>query len=136
MYQGERIPPAFGIVNDICETGARIHSDRILVPRQKLQLRIQFAAQPELFEAEGRVRWIRPALRGENGVSGGALTGVELYYPSTAAMYKLRRLLVSPDFELPDAGSRQFEEFLETLQPFLQRLGMILDQMSGERGGH
>jgi hypothetical protein len=136
MYQGERIPPAFGIVNDICETGARIHSDRILVRGQKLQLRIQFAAQPELFEAQGRVRWIRPALPEENGVKGGALTGVELFLPSTAAMYRLRRLLVSPDFEFPHSGSREFEEFLDTLRPFLQRLGALLDQMSGDGYGH
>jgi PilZ domain len=125
MYQGELIPPAYGIVSDISETGACIHSDRIHFRGQKLQLRIQFASQPELFETQGRVRWIKPE-------RGGALAGVEFYLPSFTSMSKLRRLLVSPDFEFPDSGSRQFEEFLKTMRPFLQRLGAILDEMSRE----
>lgn len=130
MYQGERIPPAYGIVNDISETGACIHSDRIHYCGQRLQLRIQFAAQPELFETLGRVRWIRPAVQGENGVRGGALAGVEFHLPSTMSMSRLRRLLVSPDFEFPDSDGRQFEEFLEAMQPFLLKLGALLDRLS------
>jgi hypothetical protein len=130
MYQGERIPPAYGIVSDISETGACIHSDRIHYRGQRLQLRIQFAAQPELFETLGRVRWIRPALVGENGVRGGALAGVEFHLPSATSMSKLRRLLVSPDFEFPDSGGRQFEEFLRAMQPFLLKLGALLDELS------
>lgn len=130
MYQGERIPPAFGIVSDISETGACIHSDRIHYRGQRLQLRIQFAAQPELFETQGRVRWIKPALGGENGVRGGALAGVEFHLPSTTSMSKLRRLLVSPDFEFPDSGGRQFEEFLRALRPFLLKLGALLDGLT------
>jgi hypothetical protein len=129
MYQGERIPPAFGIVSDISETGARIHSDRVHFRGQKLQLRIQFAAEPELFETQGRVRWIKPALVGENGVRGGAIAGVEFYLPSFTSMARLRRLLRSPDFEFP-SGGRDFEEFLDAMRPFLQRLGTLLDQMS------
>ncbi len=45
-------------------------------------------------------------------------------------MSKLRRLLVSPDFEFPDSGSREFEEFLKALRPFLLKLGGLLDEMS------
>ncbi len=123
MYQGERIPPAYGIVSDISETGARIHSDRLHFRGQKLQLRIQFAAEAELFETQGRVRWIKPEL-------GGALAGVEFHLPSFTSMSKLRRLLVSPDFEFPDSGSREFEEFLEAMRPFLQKLGTLLDEIS------
>jgi len=130
MYQGERIPPAYGIVSDISETGACIHSDRIHYRGQRLQLRIQFAAQPDLFETLGRVRWIKPALFGENGVRGGALAGVEFHLPSTTSMSKLRRLLVSPDFEFPDSGSSQFEEFLRAMRPFLMKLGALLDGLS------
>ena len=130
MYQGERIPPAYGIVSDISETGACIHSDRVHYRGQKLQLRIQFAAQPELFETQGRVRWIKPALAGENGVRGGALAGVEFHLPSMASMSKLRRLLISPDFEFPDPGSREFEEFLNAMRPFLLKLGALLDELS------
>jgi PilZ domain len=130
MYQGERIPPAYGIVSDISETGARIHSDRLHYRGQSLQLRIQFAAQPELFETQGRVRWIRPALVGENGLRGGALTGVEFHLPSFTSMSKLRRLLISPDFEFPDSGSREFEDFLRAMRPFLLKLGTLLDEMS------
>src|SRR5262245_47802328 len=81
MYQGERIPPAFGIVSDISETGACIHSDRVHFRGQKLQLRIQFASEPELFETQAKVCWIKPALGGENGVRGGALTGIEFHLP-------------------------------------------------------
>jgi hypothetical protein len=129
MYQGESIPPAYGIVSDISETGACIHSDRVHYRGQSLQLRIQFAAQAELFETQGRVRWVRPALAGENGVRGGALAGVEFDLPSTS-MSKLRRLLVSPDFEFPDSGSQQFEDFLKTMRPFLLKLGRLLDGIS------
>jgi hypothetical protein len=130
MYQGERIPPAFGIVSDISETGACIHSDRVHFRGQKLQLRIQFASEPELFETQAKVRWIKPALGGENGVRGGALTGIEFHLPSFTSMSRLRRLLVSPDFEFPQSGSREFEEFLRAMRPFLLRLGAVLDQMS------
>jgi hypothetical protein len=130
LYQGALIPPAFGILSDISENGACFHSDRILARGQRLQFRIQFAAQPELFEAHGRVRWIRPALRRENGVDGGALAGVEFFLASTRSMERLRRLLISPDFEAPESGSRQFEEFLDTLRPFLARLGALLDEVS------
>jgi Tfp pilus assembly protein PilZ len=130
MYQGESIPPAYGIVSDISETGACIHSDRLHYRGQRLQLRIQFAAQPELFETQGRVRWIKPALDGENGVRGGALAGIEFHLPSTTSMSKLRRLLVSPDFEFPDSGGRQFEEFLSAMRPFLLKLGALLDELS------
>jgi hypothetical protein len=129
MYQGERIPPAYGIVSDISETGARIHSDRLHYRGQNLQLRIQFAAEAELFETQGRVQWIRPALAGENGVKGGALTGVEFHLPSFTSMSKLRRLLVSPDFEFPNSGSHEFEDFLEAMRPFLLKLGSVLDEM-------
>jgi hypothetical protein len=135
MYQGERIPPAFGILSDISEAGACIETDRILARGQMLQMRIQFSAQPELFEAQGWVRWTKPALVGTNGSKGGALSGIELVVPSTQAVLKLRRLLESPDFELPDAGSQQFEEFLEALRPFLQRLGGLLDELSRQKTG-
>jgi hypothetical protein len=135
MYQGERIPPAYGIVSDISETGACIHSDRVHYRGQRLQLRIQFAAQAELFETQGRVRWIRPALAGENGMPGGALAGVEFHLPSTTSMSKLRRLLISPDFEFPDSGSRQFEEFLTAMRPFLLKLGALLGELA-EKPSH
>jgi hypothetical protein len=129
MYQGERIPPAYGIVSDISETGACIHSDRVHYRGQRLQLRIQFAAQAELFETHGRVRWIKPAFGGENGMPGGALAGVEFHLPSSTSISRLRRLLVSPDFEFPDSGSRQFEEFLTAMRPFLLKLGALLDEL-------
>lgn len=131
MYQGERIPPAYGIVSDISETGACVHSDRVHYRGQKLQLRIQFAAQAELFETQGRVRWIRPAAD-----PGGALAGVEFHLPSATSMTKLRRLLVSPDFEAPESGSRQFEEFLSAMRPFLLKLGALLDELSRPHGSN
>lgn len=130
MYQGERIPPAYGIVSDISENGACVHSDCILARNQGLQLRIQFAAQADLFEAQGRVRWVRPARLGENGVRGGALTGVEFYTGSVQSVARLRRLLVTPYFECPASGSRQFDDFLDALRPFLKRLGALLDETS------
>jgi hypothetical protein len=130
MYQGELIPPAYGIVSDISETGACIHSDRVHFRGQKLHLRIQFASEPELFETQARVCWIKPSLDGQNGVRGGALTGIEFFLPSFTSMSRLRRLLVSPDFEFPDSGSPQFEEFLKTMRPFLLRLGSLLDEAS------
>lgn len=130
MYQGERIPPAYGIVSDISEAGACIHSDRIHYRGQRLQLRIQFASQSELFETQGRVRWIKPAAVSEKGMHGGALAGVEFHLPSSKSMTRLRQLLVAPDFEIPDSGSRQFEEFLQAMRPFLRRLGSLLDELA------
>jgi hypothetical protein len=130
MYQGERIPPAYGIVSDISETGACIHSDRIHYRGQRLQLRIQFASELELFETQGRVRWIKPAAVSENGMHGGALAGVEFHLPSTTSMARLRQLLVAPDFMLPDSGSRQFEDFLQAMRPFLRQLGSLLDELA------
>jgi hypothetical protein len=45
-------------------------------------------------------------------------------------MSKLRRLLISPDFEFPDSGSREFEEFLDAMRPFLMKLGALLDELT------
>jgi hypothetical protein len=125
MYQGELIPPAYGIVSDISETGACIHSDRIHYRGQKLQLRIQFAEQPELFETLARVRWIKPAVRG-------ALTGIE-FHPSSGSVSQLRRLLETSDFEQLEAEARGFEDFLAAMRPFLQKLGGLLDETYGPR---
>jgi hypothetical protein len=123
MYQGELIPPAYGILSDISETGACIHSDKVHYRGQKLHLRIQFAAQPELFETLARVRWIKPAVRG-------AVAGIE-FHPSSGSVCQLRRLLDTSDFEVLDAEATDFEDFLAAMRPFLQKLGGLLDEMSG-----
>jgi hypothetical protein len=125
MYQGELIPPAYGIVSDISETGACIHSDKVHYRGQKLQLRIQFAAEPELFETLARVRWIKPAVRG-------ALAGIE-FHPSSGSVSQLRRLLDTSDFEQLDGEASDFEGFLAAMRPFLQKLGGLLDETYGPR---
>ena len=73
IYQGEGIPPAYAIVSDISERGARVHSDRILFKGQNLQLCIRFEAERDLFETSGRVAWARPSV-GEERLYGGGLS--------------------------------------------------------------
>lgn len=125
IYQGERIPPAYAIVSDISEHGACVHSDRILAKGQNLQLRIQFEAEQDLFETRGNVAWTRPSV-GEERLFGGALTGIEFRLPSRESEFWLRRVLVSPDFEPPETESRQFSDFIDSLRPYLERLGDFL----------
>lgn len=122
VYQGERIPPAYGILSDISEGGIRIHSDRILAQGQHLQLRIQFESERDLFEAAGHVAWTRPA-KGDDSLLGGSLTGIQLSLPSRESAYWLRRLLVAPEFEEPNLQSRDYDDFIASLRPYLERLG-------------
>jgi len=122
VYQGDRIPPAYGILSDISEGGIRIHSDRILAQGQRLQLRIQFESELDLFEAAGRVAWTRPAT-GDDSLLGGSLTGIQLSLPSLESAYWLRRLLAAPEFEEPSSQSRDYDDFLASLRPYLERLG-------------
>ena len=122
IYQGERIPPAYGIVSDISPQGVRVHSDRILAKGQNLQLRIQFEAETDLFETPARVAWTRPSV-GEERLFGGSLTGIEFRLPSRESEHWLRRVLDSPDFEPPECESRQFTDFIDALRPYLERLG-------------
>lgn len=122
VYQGDRIPPAYGILSDISEGGIRIHSDRILVQGQCLQLRIQFESERDLFEASGRVAWTQPAM-GDDTLLGGSLTGIRLSLPSRESAHWLRRLLAAPEFESPERASRDYDDFLASLRPYLERLG-------------
>ena len=125
IYQGERIPPAYGILNDISEGGVRIHSDRILPQGRNLRLRIQFESEKDLFEAGGRVAWTKPA-KGDDSLLGGSLSGISLELPSQESEYWLRRLLVSAEFEEPDTASRDYDDFLAALRAHLERLGDYL----------
>ena len=125
IYQGERIPPAYGILTDISEGGVRIHSDRILARGRNLRLRIQFESEKDLFEAGGRVAWTKPA-KGDDSLLGGSLSGISLELPSQESEHWLRRLLVSPEFEEPDTASGDYDDFLAALRPHLERLGDYL----------
>ena len=125
IYQGEAIPPAYGILSDISEGGVRVHSDRILAQGQRLRLRIQFESEKDLFEAGGRVAWTRPA-KGDDSLLGGSLTGISLELSSLESEHRLRRLLVSPKFEDPDSPSGDYDDFLAALRPHLDRLGDYL----------
>ena len=125
IYQGEKIPPAYGILSDISEGGVRVLSDRILAQGQHLRLRIQFVSEKDLFEAGGRVAWTRPA-KGDDSLLGGSLSGISLELPSRESEYWLRRLLASPEFEEPDTGSRDYDDFVAALRPHLERLGDYL----------
>ncbi len=122
IYQGEGIPPAYAIVSDISARGARVNSDRILFRGQHLRLRIQFEAEPNLFETGGRVAWTRPSV-GDEKLYGGALTGIAFELPTHSSELWLRRILVAPDFEATGSGSPHFDDFLDSLRPFLERLG-------------
>ncbi len=122
VYQGDRIPPAYGILSDISEGGIRIHSDRILVQGQRLQLRIQFESERDLFEASGQVAWTQPA-KGDDSLLGGSLTGIQLSLLSRESGHWLRRLLAAPEFVEPDSESRDYDDFLASLRPYLDRLG-------------
>lgn len=125
IYQGDEIPPAYGILSDISEGGVRIHSDRILAKGQRLQLRIQFESEKELFETRGRVRWTRPA-KGDDSLLGGSLSGIELELPSRESAHWLKRLLMAPEFEKPDRANREYEDFVSALRPYLERVGDYL----------
>jgi Tfp pilus assembly protein PilZ len=134
IYQGERIPPAYGIINDITVGGACIQSDRILAEGQDLQLRIQFESEVDLLEATARVAWTRPFGQEDEGFAGGGVSG--LAFTSAAVSRRLRRLLYSSEFEVPDAGSRQFDEFLTSLKPYLKRLGLYVVHLGRPHDGH
>lgn len=125
IYQGDKIPPAYGILSDISEGGVRVHSDRILARGQDLQLRIQFESERDLFETRGHVAWTRPA-KGDDSLLGGSLSGIALELPSRESEHWLRRLLGSPEFEEPDGGSRDYDDFLSSLRPYLERVGDYL----------
>ena len=125
MYQGEKIPPAYGILSDISEGGVRVHSDRILAQGQELQLRIQFESEKELFETAGRVAWTQLA-RGDDSLLGGSLSGIALELPSRESEFWLRRLLIAPEFEEPDGASRDYDDFISSLRPYLERVGDYL----------
>ena len=134
IYQGEQIPPAYAIVNDITEQGACIHSDRILAKGQDLQLRIQFESENDLLEATARVAWTRPSAANHDVLAGGGLSGIA--FTSPAASQRLKRLLFSSEFEVPDAGSPQFDEFLGALKPYLKRLGVYVVNLGRNHKGH
>ena len=127
--QGEGMPPAYAIVSDISEHGACVNSDRTLSRGQNIRLRIQFEAEPELFETGGRVAWTRPSV-GDEKLYGGALTGIAFELPSESSGLWLRRILVSPDFEVPGSGSRHFDDLLDSLRPFLERLSDFVAKRS------
>lgn len=128
IYQGARIPPAYGIINDISERGACVESDRILARGQQLQIRIQFATEPELFEAGAAVCWMRPPGPGRFRRSG-VLTGIQ-FWPASSPMPWLHRLLTAPDFALSKAEYPLFDDFLRELDPYLDQLGERLVQGS------
>lgn len=129
IYQGERIPPAYALVSDISERGLCVHADRILARGQRLQLRVQFESESDLFEAGGRVAWTRPAIGDEN-LLGGARTGIELEVLSYRAEHRLRQVLLSPSFELLPTPNGEFEDFVASLRPQLEELGDYLVKLS------
>ena len=134
IYQGELIPPAYGILTDISEHGMRIISDRILVTGQELQLRIQFESESDLFETSGKVVWTQPASEIAGKLTGTQL-GIQLSLPSKDAAHWLRRLLISPEFETEELADTQFDEFMASLQPYLDRVGAyFIDRESRRRG--
>lgn len=128
IYQGARIPPAYGILNDISECGACVESDRILARGQKLHVRIQFPAASELFEAGAAVRWIRP-LATPRGGSAGVLTGIQ-FWPARSSRPWLSRLLTTVDFAPPQEAYPLFEDFLREIDPYLDRLGSRFARLS------
>ena len=132
IYQGEGIPPAYAIVSDISDRGACVNSDRILFRGQNVRLRIQFEAERDLFETGGRVAWTRPS-EGDEKLYGGALTGIAFELPTHSSELWLRRILVSPDFEAPGTRSRHFDDFIDSIRPFLERLGDFVARRSTRR---
>lgn len=132
IYQGYNIPPAYGIVTDISQNGARIESDRILAKGQNVQLRIQFAEESP-FEAGGRVRWTRPRASNGDGRTGGGFSGIALESVSPHDTQRLKCLLGSQDFDLN--LDRQFDDFLEALRPQLRKLGDALAMRCGRGNG-
>jgi hypothetical protein len=132
IYQGARIPPAYGILNDISQRGACVESDRILARGQRLQIRIQFATEPELFEAGAAVCWTRPLVIG-GGRRAGVLTGIE-FWPAEGPSPWLQRLLAAPDFAHPAGEYQPFDDLVRELEPYLDRLGDFLVPGSGKPG--
>lgn len=134
ISQGGQTPGAYGIVNDITAQGACILSDQLLSEGQDLRLGIQFESEEDLLEATARVAWTRALAPDEEGLAGGGLSGVA--FTSPAASPRLKRLLYSPDFEVPEAGNHQFEDFLTSLKPYLKRLGLYVVNLGRDRRGH
>lgn len=129
LDQGQQIPPAYGILADISESGVQVLSDRILFQGQKLRLQIQFESVVEPFEADGRVAWTRPA--NEGGELGGtSLSGIELRLPSSESGQRLRDLLETPAFEDPWAEPLGDDDFFATLTPYLERVADLFVQLA------
>jgi len=75
------------------------------------------------------VAWTRPSV-GDEKLYGGALTGIAFELPSQSSGLWLRRILVSPDFEAPGSSNRHFDDLLDSLRPFLERLGDFISKRS------
>jgi hypothetical protein len=73
--QGDESQPAYGLVNDISDSGAGIVADRLLPSGKEVRIRICFYPQV-CFDTEARVVWGRGAVGARQGGHGLALNGV------------------------------------------------------------
>lgn len=133
MTQGSKAPPAYGIVSNISERGTCVFSDRPLASGHSIRLRIQFPAERDLFDASGRVAWTKDTEGLAESWRGSALSGIEFAPPSGAIMHRLRQTLMKPDFEVPATDTDPFEDFLESIEPYLDDLGLFISRII-ERG--
>jgi len=73
--QGREVEPAYGLVNDISDSGAGIVADRLLPSGREVRLRICFYPQV-CFDTDARVVWGRDAFTARQGGHGLAVNGV------------------------------------------------------------
>jgi hypothetical protein len=101
----------------------------MLVRGQDLRVCIRWGNEDTPFEADAQVAWTRPAFGQEDGVCGGAISGVRFVEHSIG---EVRRNLLSPEFEPPNGGSAQFDTLIDSLRPFLEEVGRWLGRHSSQ----
>ncbi len=74
--QGDQPLPAYGVVNDISDSGASISTDHLLPPGHDVRLKICF--NPDIyFDTEARVMWSRERPGPRQDALGAALHGIQ-----------------------------------------------------------
>ena len=89
--QDQQILPSYGVLHDITESGAGIINDHLLETGRSVRLKLGLTETREPFETEARIVW------SQNGLSIGALHGVEFTGLSEAGRQELKELLERGD---------------------------------------
>ncbi len=127
-------PLAFGVLTNVSETGACVVSNNAVDAGQRVAIKLSFYRQPDLFESEANVVWVREGIDKEVGRSL-VFLGVRFVDLTDFQRRKLSRLLDSEDFlTVYIPGSTNIAELRQELTHVLDELGDRLDRSVGR--GH